>query len=171
MRALPLLALLYVAPLGFADGGCMPSDSPDPDWMKPPKSYQTKTADLTFNESGLKAFNMLKEEERDAFVENLKASAGTFKGQAIFKSGAGLGDAMENAKYGSYELAASTEDVLFEITIDYYIFTTEEVGKPIAPQKAIEFTGTLVELDFQDEDKPRLLTAKVQADQITVLKD
>ena len=151
---------------------CVPETHPNPDWMKPPKSFQPKTAELTFNEANLKAFVMTDTSAQDARVEELKATPGSFKGQAIFKSGAGLGEAMPHAQYGDWELSASLEEpIVFDIIADYSIITTREVGKPIAPHKAIEFTGTLVEFDFQREDKPRKLTFTVKADEVKVLED
>ena len=168
MRALTLVTLAAAL---LANGACVPSDSPDPDYMKPPKSYDPQGADLTFNKERLEKYNMMSEDEKDSYIQELTGAAGSFKGQAIFKSGAGLGEAMEDSQYGSYELSASTSEVLYEITIDYNIFTTPELGKPLAPHAAIEFTGTLIDLDFQAEDKPRKLSIRVKADDVKRLKD
>jgi hypothetical protein len=168
MRALSLLTLAAAL---MATGACVPKDTPDPEWMKPPKSYDPQGADLTFNKERLETYNMMNEGEKDSYIAELQGTAGSFKGQAIFKSGAGLGESMADAQHGSYELSASTEEVLYEITIDYNIFTTPELGKPLAPHAAIEFTGTLVDIEFQAEDKPRKLTLRVKADDVKRLKD
>ncbi len=168
MRALSLLTLAAIL---VATGGCVPKDEPDPEWMKHPKGYDPAGADLTFNKERLQKYNMMGEAEKEAYVQELINTPGSFKGQAVFKSGAGLGEAMEDAQHGSYELSASTEEVLFEITIDYNIFTTPELGKPLAPHAPIEFTGTLVDLQFQAEDKPRKLTLRVKADDVKRIKD
>lgn len=165
------LTLLTLAAALMATGACVPKENPEPDYMKPPKSYDPAGADLTFNKERLEKYNMMSADERDSYVQELQNSAGSFKGQAIFKSGAGLGEAMADAEFGSYELSASTQEVLYEITIDYNIFTTPELGKPLAPNAAIEFTGTLIDLSFQDEDKPRKLTLRVKADDVKRLKD
>ena len=165
-----LLAPVLVAFAALA-GGCVPKEGETPEFMKLPKGYDPVGADLTFNKERFEAFNMMEEAARDEHVKTLKETPGSFKGQAVLKSGAGLGEAMEDSKYGSYELSASTEAVLFEIPLDYSVFTTEEIGKPMARHKAIEFTGTLVEIDFQDESKPRKLTLKVKADNVNVIKD
>lgn len=168
MRALSLLTLAAAL---MATGACVPKDEPDPEWMKPPKAYDPQGADLTFNKERLEKYNMMSEAEKESYISELQATPGSFKGQAIFKSGAGLGESMEDAQHGSYELSASTEEVLYEITIDYNIFTTPEIGKPLAPHAAIEFTGTLIDIDFQSEDKPRKLSLRVKADDVKRLKD
>jgi hypothetical protein len=163
MRSATLLAL--VAALA-ATTACMAKEVPELEWNKPPKGYDPVGADLTFNAERLQKFNLMSEEERESYVAELTQTAGSFKGQAIFKSGAGLGESMADAQYGAYELSASTSEILFEITLDYNIFTTPELGKPLAPNAAIEFTGTLVELTFQSEQKPRKLTLRVKADDV-----
>ena len=170
MRAQNLVALLLLASLPLIACGQSRGVNEQPDWMKQPKAYQPKTAELTFNEDNLKDFNMLSSDQQEAFVEQLKAKKGSFKGMAVFQSGAGLGEAMSNAQYGSYELSAATDPIFLEITLDYTIFTTRETGRPLAPHGAIEFTGTLVDIDFQNGDKPRKLSLKVQADEVKAIK-
>ena len=168
MRALSLMTLaasLLLVP------GCKSKPAQDkPDWLALPESYQPVDGEFTFNKAGLKQFNSMSAEERDALVENLKNQPGSFKGQAIFKSGANLGENIAESKYGSYELAASTDAILFEITIDYSIYTTPELGKGIAQHRPIEFSGTLVALEYQDSNKPRKLTIMVKADNVTALR-
>ncbi len=170
MRAPTVAALAVALLLPFT--ACVPNRQSDkqPEWMKLPEAYQPKTAALTFNEDNLKNFNILNSDDQQAFIEDLKGKKGAFKGMAVFQTGAGLGEAMANSKYGTYELSAATEEVFLEITLDYTIFTTREVGKPLPPNGAIEFTGTLVEVNFQNQDKPRKLSLKVQADSVTPIK-
>ena len=49
--------------------------------------------------------------------------------------------------------------------------TTSAIGDAIAPNRAIEFTGTLLELDFYEESKPRKVVMKVAADTLAPIKD
>jgi hypothetical protein len=169
MRNPALLTLAATLLLGSA---CVPSDDgTPPDWLKQPKAYQPKTADLTFNDEGLGKFNIMTNEEREAFLKDLKGKKGSFKGQAISKTGASLGEGMPDAKYGEYELNAITEAIHLEITIDYHIFTTTAIGDAIAPNRAVEFTGTLLELDFYEDSKPRKVVMKVAADTLAPMKD
>lgn len=151
---------------------CPPSgDGSDPDFMKPPEAYQPKTADLTFNEKNLEAFVMMSNDEREAHIAKLKESKGSYKGQAMSKTGAGLGEGMEDAKHGEYELNAVTEPIWFEVTLDYHLFTTTEIGSKIAPNRALEFSGTLISLDFYEESKPRKLVLKVACDSLAPIPD
>jgi hypothetical protein len=168
MRALTLLTLAAAL---MANGACLPKDEAEPEFMRLPKGYDPKGADLTFNAERIKALNIMSEDEKDSYIQELTTKAGSYKGQAIFKSGAGLGEAMEDAQHGSYELSASTKELLFEITIDYNIFTTPELGKPLAPHAPIEFTGTLIDFDFQAEDKPRKMSIRVKADDVKRIKE
>lgn len=167
MRASLLLSLAAT----LATAACVPEQHPEPEWMKHPKAYDIQGADLTFNKERLEAFNFLDSDEQEKHIEALKAAKGEFRGMAVFKSGAGLGAALEDAKYGDWELSASTDPVAYEITITYEIFTTKEKGKPLAPNRAIEFTGTLVDFDFQNESKPRSITIKVVADDVKPVED
>lgn len=169
MRTPALLALTATLLVGT---GCPPADDgSNPDWMKAPKSYQPKEAELTFNEKQLGEFNMMDEAAREAFVNSLKESKGSFKGQAMSKTGAALGAGMPDSKYGEYELNAVAEEVLFEISIDYHLFTTKDIGRKIAPNRYLTFSGTLLELDFQEESKPRRLVLKVATDTLETLAD
>lgn len=169
MRPLTSTALAAVL---LAASACSPKADGQPDFMKLPESYDPVGADLTFNKKRLEEFNFLEPDERAAFIDELQNKKGSFKGQAVFKAGAGLGENIAESKYGEWELNASTNDpVLYEIVIDYQIYTSKDVGRPLAPNKAIEFTGTIVEFDYQDENKPRRIDIKVKADEIKVLKD
>lgn len=151
---------------------CQPSGAEkQPDWQKPPASYDVKGADLTFNEKRLDAFNTMSTSEREAHVEQLKATEGSFKGQAVFQSGNELGELMDDGQYGKYEIAATVpEPVIFEITIDYLLFSDQDFYKGVPPGAHLEFSGTLVSLEFQDSAKPRKLTMKVKASSVERLK-
>jgi hypothetical protein len=151
---------------------CQPSgEEKQPEWQKPPASYDVKGADLTFNEKRLDAFNSMSSSEREAHVEQLKATEGSFKGQAIFQRGTELGEAMDDAQYGKHEIAASVpEPVLFEITLEYLLFSDQDFYKGVPPGTHIEFAGTLVDLEYQDSSKPRKLTMKVKASSVDRLK-
>ncbi len=167
-----LLSSTALAAVLLAASACSPKAGGQPDFMKLPESYDPAGADLTFNKKKLEEFNFLEPDAREAHIEALKNKKGSFKGQAVFKAGAGLSENIEESKYGEWELNASTNDpVLYEIVIDYQIYTTKDVGRPIAPNKAIEFTGTLVEFDYQDENKPREIDIKIKADDVKVLED
>jgi hypothetical protein len=151
---------------------CNPSgEEKTPEWQKPPASYDVKGADLTFNEKRLDAFNTMSIAEREAHIEQLKATEGSFKGQAIFQRGTELSDAMDDAQYGKHEIAANVpEPVLFEMTMEYLLFSEQDFYKGVPPGAHLEFTGTLVDLQFQDESKPRKLTLKVKATAVERLK-
>lgn len=166
MRAISTVTL---AALLLFPQGCT-TDHGQPEWMQLPESYQPQSADLTFNKAGLERFNKMSESEREAFQSELEQKKGSFKGQAVFVHGTGLTESIEESKYGSYELIARTDPVLFEITLDYAIYTTPELGKKLARNKAIEFTGTLVGLEYQHQDKPRKLSLKIRADDVKTLQ-
>ncbi|MCX4245878.1 hypothetical protein [Paraliomyxa miuraensis] len=142
-----------------------------PDWQKPPASYDVKGADLTFNEKRLDEFNSMSSAEREAHVEQLKTTEGSFRGQAIFERGAELGEAMDDAQYGKYEInAAVPEAVLYEITLVYHLYSDQDFFTGVPPGTHIEFAGTLADLEFQDESKPRKMTLKVKATSVERLK-
>lgn len=142
------------------------------DLLALPAAYNPKDADLTFNKKNLDAFNTMNESARKKHVDSLKETPGSFSGQAVFEAGNGLSPTVEESKHGDYELFAHvTDPVLYEITIDYRIFTTEALGRPIAPHKAIAFKGTLLELRFDDMAKPRKLTITVKADNVETITD
>lgn len=151
---------------------CNPSgEKKQPDWQKPPESYDVKKADLTFNEARLDAFNSMSSAEREAHLEQLKSTEGSFRGQAIFERGTELGEAMDDAQYGKYEIYATVpEPILYEITMDYHLYSDQDFFTGIPPGTHIEFAGTLADLVFQDESKPRTLTLKVKASSVERLK-
>lgn len=142
------------------------------DLLALPAAYNPKEADLTFNKKNLEAFNLMNEAERKKHVKVLKETQGSFTGQAVFEAGNGLAPTVEEAQYGDYEVFAHVSDpVLYEITIDYQIFTTTALGKPLAPNKAIAFKGTVLELRYDSDAKPRKLTIKLKADDVQTITD
>lgn len=151
---------------------CNPSgEEKTPDWQKPPESYDVKGADLTFNEKRFDAFNSMSSKEREAHIEELKNTEGSFKGQAVFKDGSELGDKMDDAQYGKYEIFATVETpVIYEITIEYRLYSEQDFYTGVPPGTHIEFTGTLADIDFQDSAKPRKLSLKVKATSVERLK-
>lgn len=160
------LSLLLIAASLTLVPSCV-DKSKDPEWLKLPPGYNPVEADLTFNKARLEAFNALSAKDRDAFVEELKGQAGAFKGQALVEAGSGLAETVEDYQHGNYEVTAHVPDpVLFEITLSYTIFTTQELGKALTPHGPVEFTGTLLELRFDADSKPRKVTLRVKADTI-----
>lgn len=151
---------------------CNPSgEEKKPEWQQPPASYDVKGADLTFNEKRLDEFNSMSSSEREAHIEQLKATEGSFKGQAIFEHGSELGEGMDDAQYGKHEInAVVPEPVLFEITMEYRLFSDQDFYKGVPPGEYLEFSGTLVDFEFQDSSKPRKLTFKVKATAVDRLK-
>ena len=142
------------------------------DLLALPAAYNPAATELTFNKKNLEAFNLMSPDARRQHVKELKETPGSFSGQAIFQSGNGLAPSVEDSQHGSYEVFAHVPDpVLYEITIDYQIFTTPELGRPLAPNKAIAFRGTLVDLRFEDETKPRKMTIRVKADHLETLTE
>lgn len=165
-------ALMVLAATLMAGGGCVPDPdkASDPDWMKPPEAYQPVTAELTFNKANFEKFNMMSDSEQETFLAGLKEAKGTFKGQAMSKTGAGLSEGFEGFEHGDFELNALTEAILYEITIDYKLYTTRAIGKTIAPNRYVEFTGTLVGVDFQNSAKPRKIVLQVACDTLAPIK-
>ena len=162
MRATSFLAnaVLICAMACPLAAGCMPEKHPEVEWMKPPAGYDpVNTEGLTFNKAGLDALTLKEGDERDAYIEQLKA--GEFKGQAKCQSGAGTGN-LEHSQWGDYELACDAGTILFDIELKYHLFTNRETGKPLSANAYVEFGGKLVEFSFHDESKPRQITAKVQ---------
>ncbi len=142
------------------------------DLLALPAAYDPAGAELTFNKKHLEEFNLMSKDARRDHVKQLKETPGSFTGQAIFQSGNGLAPTVEDSQYGAYELFAHVPDpVLYEITIDYQIFTTPELGRPLAPNFPIAFKGTLVDLRFEDETKPRKLTMRIKADAVETITD
>ena len=151
---------------------CQPTaDKGQPEWQKPPASYDVKGADLTFNEKRLDEFNSMSTSEREAHIEQLKATEGSFKGQAIFQRGTELGESMDDAQYGKHEIAAHVpEPVLYEITIEYLLFSDQDFYKGVPPGAHLQFSGTLVDFEYQDSAKPRKLLMKVKASSVERLQ-
>jgi len=151
---------------------CNPSgEEKTPEWQQPPASYDVKGADLTFNEKRLDAFNTMSRSEREAHLEQLEGTEGSFKGQAVFERGSELGESMDDSQFGKYEIYATVaEPVLFEITMEYHLFSDQDFFKGVPPGTHIEFSGTLAGLQYQDESKPRKLTLKVKASKVERLK-
>ena len=169
-RNIRRLALgLTVAALGVTATACKQEKK---DLLALPAAYDPAGADLTFNKKNLEAFNLMSKDARRQHVKQLKETAGSFQGQAIFQSGNGLAPTVEDSQHGAYELFANVPTpVLYEITIDYQIFTTPELGRPLAPNHPISFRGTLIDLRFEDETKPRKLTMRVKADNVETITD
>jgi hypothetical protein len=142
------------------------------DLLALPAAYNPVEAELTFNKKNLEAFNSLSADARKARVKELKETPGSFSGQAIFQSGNGLASTVEDSQHGEYELFAHVPDpVLYEITIDYQIFTTEALGRPLAPNKPIAFRGTEIDLRYEDESKPRKMTIRLKADNVETITE
>lgn len=163
-----LTALCLTSAL-LAVTGCT---QPKKDLLALPAAYSPQTADLTFNKKNLETFNLMKPAERDEFVQGLKDKPGSFRGQAVTEAGNGIAAGVEGAEHGSWETFAHvTDPVLYEITIDYRIFSTEELGRPLGRNLPIAFTGTLVDLRYDAEAKPRKLTIQVKADAMELITD
>ena len=138
----------------------------------PPAAYAPETAPLTFNKEGLEAFNLLDADQQDAFVQDLASKPGSFKGQALVSGSAGLGSAIAESQYGDWEVLATTRrPVLYEIVIDYSIYTSVALGRPLAENRAVSFNGTLVSAEYKNDAKPRKLILKVKADDIQPITD
>lgn len=162
-RVLAMLGLVGVLT------GC-PKAHPDVDWLKPPKSYDPVNNEaLTLNKAAVDAFTLKEGEDRDNFVKSLQAE-GAFKGQAKCQSGVGTGD-LDISKYGEYQLTCNAGTILFDIELKYTLFTTRELGKPLSANAYVEFGGTLVDFSYQDESKPRSITALVEVDELSRLSD
>lgn len=169
MRALGF-ALASSFALATVSLGCVPDKNKEPDWQKPPEAWNVKGDDLSFGEKNLDAFNSMSGTEREAHLEALKGKAGGFKGQAKFGRSDKLGDEIADKEHGNFEVYATVEEpVLFEITIEYRLFSAEKQGAKFPPGALVEFTGTLVEVVYKEESKPRKLEIKVKDVQLTRL--
>lgn len=170
MRAASRFAgLACIAALGVA---CIPDKDKEPEWRKPPKSFDPVGAELTFNAKGIEQFNTMSSTEREAHLSQLMGSAGTFKGQGVFKRATELGDKMDDAQWGKHEIYVVVPDpVLYEITVEYHLFSEQDLSTNVPPNAHIEFSGTLAEMMFQDEAKPRKMEIKVKTDSVTVLAE
>lgn len=159
MRATTSLVLAVAL---FAPAAACKSNTHDkPEWLEAPESYDpVKTEGLTFNKKGLDELTLKEGEERDAYIEELKAAEGKFKGQAKCKGGSGTGD-MEDSQHGEYKLTCDAGTILFDIELKYFLYTTKDKGRPLKANAHVEFGGTLVDFDYQDDSKPRSVTATV----------
>lgn len=144
----------------------------DPKFMAPPKSFDPKGADLSFNEKSLEAFNSMSSDERTAHLDKLKATKGSLKGQATFQRDEELTDKIDDSQYGKYVVWATVPDpVWLEVKVEYQLFSDTQLLTGVAPNTHIEFAGTLVDLIYEDSAKPRRLEIKLKADSIAPLKD
>ena len=174
---LPVMAGLGLAALVAT--GCLPDKDKEPKWQKPPKAFDVKGADLTFNEAKLEAFNSMDEDQRTAHLAELQSKEGSFKGQAVFKRATELGEKMDDLEYGKFEVYAiapgpdenQEEGVWLEVNIEYHLFSEQKFGEGWPPGSFIEFTGTYADMTFQDQSKPRKMELKVKATDIHLLKD
>jgi hypothetical protein len=168
MRASDAVALSIALLLG---AGCPPDKkSAEAKILEAPEAWDVKADELTFGSKNLDAFNTMSSEEREAHVEALKGQPGAFKGQARFQRLTELGEAIDDRQYGQYEAYATVEEpVLYEITIEYHLFAPEKIGDGFPPGTYIEFTGTLADLVFSADAKPRKLEIKVKDVSITRL--
>jgi hypothetical protein len=163
-----LTALFFTSAL-LAVSGC---NQPKRDLLALPAAYDPQGAALTFNKSNLESFNFLSPKERDQFVAELKEKPGGFRGQAVTEAGNGIAPGVAGSEHGEWETFAHVADpVLYEITIDYRIFSTEALGRPLGRSLPIGFTGTLVDLRYDAEAKPRKLTIEVKADAMELITD
>jgi hypothetical protein len=162
-----MIALSIALLLG---AGCPPDKNKEPAMLKAPETWDVKSDALTFGAKNLEAFNEMSAEEREAHVESLKSQPGTFKGQARFQRLTELGDAIDDRQYGQYDAWATVEEpVLYEITIEYHLFAPEKLGEGFPPGTYIEFTGTLADVVYNADSKPRKLEIKVKDASITRL--
>lgn len=168
MRASSKWVLTLAVGLGVT--GCVPKPHTKPDWMKPPKSYDpVATEGLSLNKAGVDALTLKEGAEREAFVKSLQAK-GAFTGQAKCKGGGGTGD-LPHSQWGEYELNCVAGTILFDIELNYRLFTTREAGKPLSANAYVDFSGTLVEFRYHDDSNPRTITAMVQLDELSRISD
>jgi hypothetical protein len=148
--------------------------APEPEWQKPPKSFDTKGESLTFGNKGLDAFNTKSPDDRIAWLEEMKAKPGSFKGQGIFRKREELGDKMDDRVHGKFEAFADVPpgfEPLYEITIDYFLYNDADLGQGLPNGAYVEFAGTLIDFTYKEEAKPRKLEVKAKIDSLNVLKD
>ncbi|HLV65961.1 MAG TPA: hypothetical protein VKY73_09110 [Polyangiaceae bacterium] len=165
MRAPVRLLAVFVAVAGSLGlvSGCVPDKHKEADFLKAPKSWDPKEDSLTFGTKNLEAFNSMSEDEREAHVEALKGKPGSFKGQARFERGSELSENIDDAKFGKFEATAQvTDPILYEITIEYQLFANEKIGHGFPAGTYIEFSGTLADLEYRQDAKPRKLVIKVK---------
>ncbi|MBX7083003.1 MAG: hypothetical protein K1X88_27605 [Nannocystaceae bacterium] len=166
----PALAVALLAAAGPSIS-CKTNKHEDPKFLAAPKAFDPKGADLTFNEKNLEAFNTMEDDAREAHLEKLKAAAGSFKGQASYQRTEELTDKIDDSKYGKYVIWAKVpQPVWLEVTVEYHLFSDSDLMGPAASDTYVEFSGTLLELTYLDDAKPRRMEIKVKADSVNVLK-
>lgn len=169
-RRLWLAAPLAAAVLGVV--GCKTNKHADAEWMAPPKSYDPNGADLTFNTKNLDAFNTMSPDERAAHLDALKAAKGQFKGMGMYQRQEELTDKIDDRQYGKYDIWIAVKDpVYLEITVEYHVFFDEPQLTGLAANMPVEFTGTFLDMVYEDQAKPRRMELKIKGDAINVMKD
>ncbi len=144
----------------------------DAKWMAKPKAFDPKGTELTFNAKNLEAFNSMSTDDRAAHLDKLKAAKGSFKGQAEFRRLEEIGETIDDRQHGRFDIWATVPEPPFlEIQVEYHLISDEKLLSGVADHMPIEFSGTLIELEYQDHTKPRKLEAKIKADSISVVKD
>ncbi|MBV1857627.1 MAG: hypothetical protein KUG77_04385 [Nannocystaceae bacterium] len=157
------LAALLVLSAAVGPLGCDKSGDDEPAWRKPPERFDVKGDGLTFGSKNLDAFNTMAGGERAAHVDALKSKPGSYKGQGRFQVVSELGENLADHAVGKYDASVTVDDpVLYEITIEYNLLSNEKIGDGYPKGTYVEFTGTLVDLDFQDDSKPRKLVIKLK---------
>ena len=58
--------------------------------------------------------------------------------------------------------ATVPDPVAYEITVEYFLYANEPIGQGFAPGTYTESTGTLVNVDYKDDAKPRKLEIKLK---------
>lgn len=163
MRAVgPSLAALLVLSVAVGPLGC-DSSKDGPDWQKAPERFDVQGDDLTFGKKNLEAFNKMGSGERAAHIDALKSKPGSFKGQGRFQVVSEIGANLSDHELGQYEASVLVEEpVLYEITIEYNLLSNEKIGDGYPRGTYVEFTGTVVDLEFHDDAKPRKLVIKLK---------
>ncbi len=157
------LAALLVLSVAVGPFGCDKSGDDEPSWQKPPERFDVTGDELTFGAKNLDAFNSMASDARDAHVDALKSKPGSYKGQGRFQVVSELGENIADHELGKYDASVLVESpVLYEITIEYNLLSNEKIGDGYPKGTYVEFTGTLVDLEFQDGAKPRKLVVKLK---------
>jgi len=157
------LAALLVLSVAVGPLGCDKSGDDEPSWQKPPERFDVTGDELTFGAKNLDAFNSMAGGERAAHIDALKSKPGSYKGQGRFQVVSELGENIKDHEMGKYDASVTVDDpVLYEITIEYNLLSNEKIGDGYPKGTYVEFTGTLVDLDFQDDAKPRKLVIKLK---------
>ncbi|MBK6917196.1 MAG: hypothetical protein IPH07_07335 [Deltaproteobacteria bacterium] len=164
------LAAVFAVGAAVAVPACKSTKHDQPKFMAAPKSFDPKGGDFTFNEKNLEAFNSMEDDAREAHLAKLIGSPGSFKGQATYQRTEELTDKIDDRKYGQYVIWAKVPDpVWLEVTVEYHLFSDSDLMGPAAADTYIEFTGTLLEMTYLDDAKPRRMEIKVKADAVTKL--